>query len=128
MAGPPVVKTAHFALHMAAAPLALKTPEGAPAPVGVLSRPLFTGPGPWVGVVVPKRWARRAVTRNLIKRQIYALAQERLLALPCAAMVVRLRSGFDRQQFVSAASDTLKGAVRTELQMLFARLLERHRA
>jgi ribonuclease P protein component len=34
--------------------------------------------------------------------------------------VVRLRSGFDRKQFVSATSDQLKAAVRKELQQLFA--------
>lgn len=128
MAGPPVVKTAHFALHMAAAPVALASPEGANAPSGAQSRALFSDPGPWVGVVIPKRWAKRAVTRNLVKRQIYALAQERLPMLPCAALVVRLRSSYDRKQFVSASSDALKAAVRTELQQLYARLLERHHA
>lgn len=128
MAGSPVVKTAHFALHMAAAPHALGSPEGADAPAGAHARPLFSDPGPWVGVVIPKRWAKRAVTRNLVKRQIYALAQERLSALPCAALVVRLRSSFDRKHFISASSDALKAAVRTELQLLYARLLERHHA
>ena len=42
--------------------------------------------------------------------------------MPHAAHVVRLRSGFDRKQFVSATSDKLKAAVRAELQQL---LLER---
>jgi ribonuclease P protein component len=35
--------------------------------------------------------------------------------------VVRLRAGFDREQFVSASSQALKRAVRGELQELFAR-------
>lgn len=124
MAGPPVVKTAHFALHLAAP----QPPTGDAASEGGSSRPLFAGAGPWVGVVIPKRWAKRAVTRNMVKRQIYALAQERLPVLPCAALVVRLRSGFDRKQFISATSDALKTAVRTELQQLYGRLLERHHA
>lgn len=124
MAGPPVVKTAHFALHMAAP----QAPAGEHAPAGASVRPLFVGAGPWVGVVIPKRWAKRAVTRNMVKRQIYALAQERLPVLPCAALVVRLRSGFDRKQFVSATSDALKTAVRTELQLLYGRLLEHSHA
>jgi ribonuclease P protein component len=124
MAGPPVVKTAHFALHLAAP----QAPAGGTAQAGALSRPLFTGAGPWVGVVIPKRWAKRAVTRNMVKRQIYALAQERLPLLPCAGLVVRLRSGFDRKQFISATSDALKAAVRTELQLLYGRLLERKHA
>lgn len=74
---------------------------------------------PWLGAVIPKRWARRAVTRNTIKRQIYAVAQEFALQLPDAALVVRLRSGFDRAQFTSATSDALRRAVRAELQQLF---------
>ena len=71
--------------------------------------------------MVPKRWARRAVTRNAIRRQIYALGAELSHALPQAAHVVRLRVGFDRREFPSATSQALKQAVRTELQQLFAR-------
>jgi ribonuclease P protein component len=33
--------------------------------------------------------------------------------------VVRLRAGFDRKQFISATSDALKAAVRSELEQLF---------
>ncbi len=72
--------------------------------------------------MVPKRWARRAVTRNTIKRQVYTVSQEFESSLARAAHVVRLRSGFDRQHFVSATSDALKAAVRSELQQLFARV------
>ncbi len=75
---------------------------------------------PWMGAMVPKRWARRAVTRNTIKRQIYATGAAFELQLPVAAHVVRLRSSFDRKQFPSATSDALKMAVRDELEQLFA--------
>ncbi len=71
--------------------------------------------------MVPKRWARRAVTRNAIKRQIYAVAALHEAQLPAAAHVVRLRSTFDRKQFISPSSDLLKQAVRAELMQLFAR-------
>lgn len=71
--------------------------------------------------MVPKRWARRAVTRNAIKRQIYAVADLHSAQLPAAAHVVRLRSTFDRKQFISPSSDVLKQAVRAELLQLFAR-------
>ena len=71
--------------------------------------------------MIPKRWAKRAVTRNAIKRQIYNVSSEFEPRLPASAHVVRLRSGFDRQQFISASSDRLKLAVRTELQQLFSR-------
>lgn len=71
--------------------------------------------------MVPKRWARRAVTRNTIKRQIYAVSTRFATRLPEAAHVVRLRSTFDRKQFVSATSECLKLAVRSELEQLFER-------
>jgi len=85
---------------------------------------LFKGNGVWLGAIVPKRWAKRAVTRNLIKRQIYNVASRYEALFPVAAHVVRLRAGFDRQQFMSAASDQLKKAVRMEIDQLFSKVLE----
>ncbi len=73
--------------------------------------------------MVPKRWARRAVTRNAIKRQIYNVSQRFADRLPAAAHVVRLRSTFDRKQFISATSEHLKLAVRQELEQLFERAI-----
>ena len=73
-----------------------------------------------MGTVVPKRWAKRAVTRNAIKRQIHAVSLAFEPQLPAAAHVVRLRAGFDRKLFTSATSQVLKDAVRAELQQLFA--------
>lgn len=78
-----------------------------------------------MGAMVPKRWAKRAVTRNAIKRQIYSVSTEFESVLPVAAHVVRLRLGFDRKQFISATSDELKASVRLELQQLFARAAAR---
>lgn len=69
----------------------------------------------WLGAVLPKRLARRAVTRNLLRRQIRAALERHLAALPAGLWVVRLRSGFARTEFISAASDTLRAAARTEL-------------
>lgn len=82
-------------------------------------------PDVWLGAMVPKRWARRAVTRNTIKRQIYAVGATFEDRLPQAAHVVRLRTAFDRKQFVSATSDQLRQAVRTELVQLFAYAVRR---
>ncbi len=73
--------------------------------------------------MVPKRWARRAVTRNTIKRQIYTVSARFDGRLPVAAHVVRLRTSFDRQLFISATSERLKIAVRQELELLFERAL-----
>ena len=68
--------------------------------------------------MVPKRWAKRAVTRNAIKRQIYTVSAEFFHSYPLAAFVVRLRSSFPRTEFFSAVSDQLKLAVRAEIQAL----------
>jgi ribonuclease P protein component len=121
MAGSTVSRTAHFALHR----LGLKAAEASTGPRSDGPAALFAGSTagaePWIGALIPKRWAKRAVTRNAIKRQIYIVSQEFETQLPAAAHVVRLRSGFDRTQFASATSDALKRAVRTELQELFTR-------
>lgn len=97
MAAGIVARTAHFALH----------------------RMPVEAADPSIGVVLPKRWARRAVTRNTIKRQVYSVSEA--AHLPPAAYLVRLRVAFDRAQFPSAASDALKRAVRGELVQLFER-------
>ena len=131
LAGGTVARTPHFALHR----LSLQEPgisvaasDGRSLTDAVATRPLdtadtslFQPQAVWLGAMVPKRWARRAVTRNTIKRQIYAISQQYEVRLPCAAHVVRLRSGFDRQQFISATSPHLKLAVRLELEQLFER-------
>jgi len=109
LAGATVARTAHFALHRCA----LAAPDGV--------EPLFATEDVWLGAMVPKRWARRAVTRNAIKRQIYTVSAAVAESLPRAAHVVRLRAAFDRQKFVSATSDKLKAAVRAELQQLLER-------
>ncbi|HKX40347.1 MAG TPA: ribonuclease P protein component [Burkholderiaceae bacterium] len=70
-------------------------------------------------MVVPKRHARRAVTRTLLKRQIRSAAQRHAAALAPGLWVVRLRAPFDRAQFASAASEPLKRAARAELDALF---------
>lgn len=126
MAGSTVSRTAHFALHrmpIDAPPAPVAGPESPrPASEGRLPvAALFAVREAWVGVLLPKRWAKRAVTRNAIKRQIYTVSQSIEPSLPVAAHVVRLRAGFDRTQFISASSQVLKQAVRGELQELFAR-------
>lgn len=113
MSGQLVAKTAHFALHMA------KSHDAGGAP------DLFPGGGAWLGVILPKRWARHAVTRNTLRRQIYAVTRELAAGLPQFPMVVRLRSGFSRQDFPSATSDALKREARAELLSLLGERLAR---
>ena len=72
----------------------------------------------WLGAMVPKRWARRAVTRNAIKRQIYAVSADFQHLYQQAAFVVRLRRDFSRAEFISATSVQLRFAVRGELESL----------
>ncbi len=83
---------------------------------------LFSPDQTWIGAMVPKRWAKHAVTRNLCKRQIYSVAAHFEPILPQAAYVVRLRAAFDRAQFKSASSEQLKKAVRAEIELLFSRV------
>ncbi len=122
LAGGTVSRTSHFALHR----MTLINPVSAASDSPMSSEPapsteqaLFGAFDVWLGALVPKKWARRAVTRNTIKRQIYNVSAHFADALPCAAHVVRLRAGFDRKQFISATSGVLKAAVRSELEQLF---------
>lgn len=105
LAGQTLARTPHFALH-------------AYVPHGDEHAALFAEAPVWMGAMVPKRWARRAVTRNLIKRQIYSISSQWATGFPAAAHLVRLRSEFDRRAFQSASSPALKTAVRAEIEQL----------
>lgn len=126
-------RSTHFAVHhVAAGPsaparrparpepaeLSTGTPPVAPCPVDDLP-PAGPLQGHWLGSVVPKRHARRAVTRNLIKRQIRAVVAARAGALPPGLWLVRLRAPFAPQAFPSAASAALRHAAREEIERLF---------
>jgi ribonuclease P protein component len=76
----------------------------------------------FVGCVVPKRHARRAVTRNLLRRLIRAAFGRHRARLAPGQWVVRLCAAFDRQGFVSADSIGLRRAVASELDALLARV------
>jgi len=123
--------SAHFALHhVAACPSTPLKPTAKP-----LARELSTGeasvdrppvddrPAPglgalWLGAVVPKRHARRSVTRSLLKRQIRAVVGDHAAALAGGLWVVRLRAPFDPMRFTSAASAEMKRVARAELESL----------
>jgi ribonuclease P protein component len=74
----------------------------------------------WLGTVVPKRHARRAVTRNLLKRQIHRAALHHEQGMAHGLWVVRLRSPFDRKNFPSASSEALRTCAGEELAALLA--------
>ena len=120
MQGSIVGRTPHFVLH---ALHWLPAPDDHAGAGFAASgqRPLFRA-GRHCGVLVPNRWARRAVTRSTIKRQMRAVAAAHAGQIPeQTAVVIRLRSAFDRKRFISATSDALRVAVRTELEQLFSR-------
>ena len=107
-----VAKTSHFALHR------VELNAAVCATASALLKPLFPIQETWFGAMAPKRWAKRAVTRNVIKRQIYTVSAS-LTQLPQpAAFLVRLRREFSREDYPSATSTSLKEAVRAELLVL----------
>jgi ribonuclease P protein component len=75
--------------------------------------------------VVPKRHARRAVTRTLIKRQMRAAMADGACQLPAGLWVLRLKAPFDLKQFPSAASDALRCSARDELRQMVTRAAAR---
>jgi len=81
--------------------------------------------GFWLGSVIPKRHARRAVTRNLLRRQIRAVMGERLPHLAPGLWLVRLRAPYPVSAYPSAASGALRQVVRAELDGLFERAAQR---
>ena len=109
LGGAVVAKTSHFALHR------VELNSAGCATTSYLLKPLFPVQETWFGAMAPKRWAKRAVTRNVIKRQIYTVSAS-LTQLPQpAAFLVRLRREFSRADYPSAASASLIKAVRAEL-------------
>jgi len=138
LAAPSRARSPHFAVHhVAGVP---STPAGAAA--HSLSTELSTGQADstnrvvddpaaapagtrlWLGAVIPKRHAKRAVTRSLLKRQIRAAVQ-RQNSLPDGLWVVRLRAPLPRDDFRSAASDQLRRVAHDELDALLAEAARR---
>lgn len=131
LAAPLRQRSAHFAVHHLSgvpAPSAKHLPS---VPASELSTdcepscPETVDESPhahWLGCVVPKRHARRSVTRNTLKRQIRAAAARHEVRLPAGLWLVRLRSPFLLAQFPSADSPALRAAARAELDQLFARV------
>lgn len=126
--GSPIhARSPHFAVHyLHSRPSVPKKP-----PSAANARKLSTGEAPeqgepvdespdgcWLGAVIPKRHARRSVTRSLLKRQVRAAAAQ--AGLRSGLWVVRLRSPFDRERFVSATSEALRDEAGIELSRLMA--------
>jgi ribonuclease P protein component len=106
LAAPVIAKTPHFALHQL---------------LPATAHTLCMGSGR-IGAVTPKRWAKRSVTRNALKRQIYNVSDMQSSSKTTAAYVVRLRQAFAVSEYVSASSPQLKLAARQELLILWQRV------
>jgi ribonuclease P protein component len=126
----PVQRSAHFALHhVAAVPSRPGAVRSAPAqnqlstdPANNRAAPVDNSPrGHWLGCLVPKRQARRAVTRSLVKRQMRAVFARHAQALADGLWLLRLKAPLTAPTFVSAASARLTEALRAELEGLLQR-------
>jgi len=115
LAAPRRAQSVHFVVQHAGPVTADLSTAGAPA----LGRSVDDCRG-W-GWVVPKRHARRAVTRNLIRRELRAALRRHGPQLDDGLWLLRLRAGFDAARFPSAASPALRLAVRAEIDGLLAR-------
>jgi len=148
---PICARSPHFAVHFLAGSPSRKVKAGSSPDKAELSTAVepssdqavddspSVGHGIWLGSVVPKRHARRAVTRALLKRQIrHAVVTQAALAgldpvegtpsrtgLAQGLWVVRLRTPFDKQKFPSASSDALRLAAAEELGTVLAHAASR---
>jgi ribonuclease P protein component len=112
----PMARTEHFVLHHVVA--SAQTLHSSKLSTGLDPMPAPAVEDLRVGWIIPKRQARRAVTRNLVRRQMRAAFDRHAGQLPAGDWLLRLRAGFDKSAFTSPASDALRDAVRSELDSL----------
>jgi ribonuclease P protein component len=115
----PCARSEHFFVHhLADGQLSTEgaRTDGAPVDGGLSWR---------LGLVVPKRHAKRSVTRTLVKREMRAGMARLASGWPAGDWVVRLRAPIDRTAYPSARSDALMLAVRGELGQVLADALRR---
>jgi ribonuclease P protein component len=125
----PVSKSEHFAVyHRPAGKLSTSRGAGAQAAVDPADRGGPPGGVLVVGYVIPKRLARRAVTRVAIRRQMRVAVQRHGAGLAAGDWTLRLRAPFTAQDFRSASSELLQRALRAELDVLLQAAAERRPA
>ena len=122
LGAPTLAKTPHLVLQgVCRGPVVLELPTGV-APVrteSVDNSVVEASRRIGLALVVPKRHAKRAPTRNLLKRQMREALRRRAADWTGCDLLIRQRRAFDPKQFPSAASDALREAVRSELEQLF---------
>lgn len=118
LSAPVVSKTTHFVLHSrrhGAVSPELPTDD---APDRHQSVDKLPDARLGLALAIPKRHAKRAVTRNLMRRQMRQAVHRHVNAMHGGDWLIRLRAPFDRRCFPSAASAALALAVRGELDQL----------
>ncbi|MBN4664911.1 ribonuclease P protein component [Pandoraea nosoerga] len=105
----PLRRSAHFVLYMRRRDIAPGTPEDTDA----------TPQEGRIGIVVGKKHAPRAVTRNLIKRQAREMFRQRRASLAGWDFVLRLTRRFDKGTHTAAAAPVLNTLCQTEFKQLF---------
>jgi ribonuclease P protein component len=137
MAVRPIARSAHFMVHHLAA-TQLSTGHASPLTEQVkgvvfpVDNPVDDCTGRprlhlCLGLVVPKRHARRSVTRTQVKVQIRAAIRRHLNDLVAGDWVVRLRAPIDRKQFPSARSEGLAALLHAEMETLLGDAARRAR-
>jgi ribonuclease P protein component len=126
LSAPTVAKTAHFVLQAAPErPARQELPTGvAPDRTESVDNSI-SAIALGLALVVPKRHAKRAATRNLVKRQMREAMRRQLADWAGRRVLIRQRGAFAPKHFPSAASDALRQAVRGELDQLFAQAAAR---
>ena len=129
LAVPPRCRSVHFAAHHLPGGPSAPARRGKQADVNELSTALSTErmapvddspAGLWLGCVIPKRHAPRAVTRNVLRRQIRAAMHRHREVLHSGLWLLRLRRPFARTAFRSADSTALRAGAAAELDRLLA--------
>jgi ribonuclease P protein component len=118
---PACARSTHFAIHHVA-PAAMRSDLSTSAGLAAAGAVDESTPRELhLGSVVPKRHARRSVTRSLIKRQIRAAVGRHAERLAAGSWVVRLKAPFDGARWPSAASRSLRDSARDELDAILQR-------
>jgi ribonuclease P protein component len=86
----------------------------------VYARP--TGQAARLGLVVGKKFAPRAATRNLVKRIARENFRLRRAEFDGWDLLLRLSTRFDKAALPSAVSPPLRTIVRTEIEMLLGKV------
>jgi ribonuclease P protein component len=145
LAQKPVARSAHFLVHHVAATPTLARDSGArvptvpdPTKLSTEAEQILTSPVDnlqlaassgcvlpvhKLGCMLPKKHAKRAVTRNLVRRQIREAFVQNRGTLPAGLWLVRLRSGWPVAQWPSASSVGLRRAIRSEVADLLGQAL-----